>query len=92
MSDDIDNKESLWQFPCDFPVKVVGKANDEFETFVLSTVSKHVPDLKENALELRKSKDGRYLAITINIHATSKEQLDAIYLELTASDLVLMAL
>jgi putative lipoic acid-binding regulatory protein len=84
--------ESIWQFPCDFPIKVVGKAGAEFEAFVLSTIRKHIPDLKENALELRPSKDGRYLAMTITVHATSKEQLDTIYRELTANKLVIMAL
>lgn len=80
------------KFPCDFPIKVMGMANAEFETFVLATVHKHFPNLKEDCMELRPSKAGNYLSITINVHATDQEQLDAIYRELSASQLVLMAL
>lgn len=84
--------KDLWQFPCDFPIKVMGKATPEFETFVLSTIHKHVPDIKEGAIELRPSENKNYLSITVTIQAQSKAQLDAIYQELTASKLVLMAL
>ena len=86
------NKKTIWEFPCDFPIKVMGKATPEFEVFVLTTIRRHIPGLRENAIELRPSKKGNYLAITVTVHAQSKEQLDAIYQELTANDLVLMAL
>lgn len=83
---------SPWQFPCEFPLKVFGKATPEFETFVLTTIRKHAPNLSEGAIEIKASEAGNYIAITIKIPATSKEQLDAIYIELTASELVLMVL
>lgn len=86
------NTEQLWQFPCDFPIKVVGKANPEFETFVYTTVHKHFPHLMEGSLQTRLSKDGSYLAITVVVPATSKEQLDALYSELTANEQVIIAL
>jgi putative lipoic acid-binding regulatory protein len=82
----------VWDFPCEFPIKVVGKTNPEFEIFVLTTVRKHVPDLREDCIELRPSKEGAYLAITVKVIATSKEQLDAIYRDLSASALVSMVL
>jgi uncharacterized protein len=82
----------LWQFPCEFPLKVFGKANSEFEAFVLATLHKYVSDLAEGAIEAKPSRAGNYLAMTIRIHATSKEQLDAIYTELNANPLVLMTL
>ena len=85
-------KESLLKFPCQFPIKVMGKAIDEFELFVLEVVRKHVTNIQENAIEIRKSENGNYLSITITIDATSKEQLDAIYQELTTNKLVLIAL
>ncbi len=85
-------KEALLKFPCEFPIKVVGKANAEFETFVLSVLRAHFPDLQETALQMRPSKDGNFLAITITVQAENKEQLDIVYRELTASKLVLMAL
>lgn len=86
------NEETLLKFPCEFPIKVMGKATAEFEIFVLSTVRKHVPELSENAIEIRPSKQGNYLSITVTVYAQNKAQLDAIYQELTASKLVLMAL
>jgi uncharacterized protein len=84
--------ESLLQFPCDFPIKVMGEARPEFETAVLSIIHRHVPDLKENAILARTSKEGKYLALTITIVARSQAQLDTIYRALTASQWVLMAL
>lgn len=84
--------EKIWNFPCEFPIKIVGKTGSEFESFVLTTIHKHFPDLKENAIEMRPSKDGAYLSITATVLATSKEQLDAVYLELTSNKLVLFAL
>ena len=90
MTSEAENK--IWNFPCDFPIKIVGKATPEFESFALTTVHKHFPDLKETAIECRPSKDGTYLSITAVILATSKEQLDALYRELTANKLVLVVL
>jgi len=81
-----------WQFPCEFPIKVVGKTDPELEKFVLATIRKHVVDLRENCVELRPSKGGVYQAMTVKVIATSKEQLDAIYQELSASELVIMVL
>jgi uncharacterized protein len=86
------NDEKLWQFPCEFPLKIFGKPDAEFETFVLSVVRKYVGELKENCIEARPSKNNNYLALTIKITATSKEQLDAIYTELSTNKLVLMVL
>lgn len=84
--------DEIFQFPCDFPIKVVGKATPEFEAFVVTTVRKYVTDLNEGAIEIRPSQNGNFTAITVTIRATSKQQLDSIYLELTASKLVIMAL
>lgn len=70
----------------------MGKATNEFEAFVISTMHKHVSNLAKDAVEMRNSENGNYLSITITIEANSKEQLDAIYRELTSSSLVLMAL
>lgn len=85
-------EETLLKFPCDFPIKVVGKNNEAFEMFVLSVLHKHFPDLGESALRQKTSKDNTYLSITATVHAESKEQLDAVYRELTGSELTLMVL
>lgn len=81
-----------WQFPCDFPIKIVGKSSGNFESFVYTTIHKHFPDLTEGAIASRQSKDGNYLAITVMVRAQSKEQLDALYVELTSNKEVLFTL
>lgn len=84
--------ESLLTFPCDFIIKVFGESSDEFEVKVLSIIHKHIPDLPEGALQSRLSETGKYRALTITVHVESKEQLDAIYRELSLAKEVLMAL
>jgi hypothetical protein len=85
-------QETLLEFPCQFPIKAMGKAEDDFDLHVVEIVRRHVPDLCESAVMVRDSKGGRFLSVTVTVTATSKAQLDAIYIELSASDRVLMAL
>lgn len=87
----IENHVQL-QFPCEFAIKAFGLASDEFEVTVLTIIRNHVETLREDAIKNRPSKDGKYIALTIMIEAESKEQLDAIYGELSSHPLVLMAL
>jgi putative lipoic acid-binding regulatory protein len=84
--------QSPLQFPCEFMIKVFGHASDQFELEVLTIIRKHVQDLRENALSVRPSKDGKYLALTIKINAESKDQLDDIYRDLSRNPHILMAL
>jgi putative lipoic acid-binding regulatory protein len=83
---------SLLSFPCDFPIKVMGKAADDFDALVVSLVRRHFPDLMEGAVRTRLSRQGRFMSITVTVRAESRAQLDATYLELTANERVLMAL
>jgi len=80
------------EFPCDFPVKVIGLNNDNFERSVLGTISKYFANLKEGALEYRPSKDKKFLSITVTVLATDKATLDALYRELSVNPHVLMAM
>ncbi len=84
--------ESLLTFPCDFTIKVIGKASDKFETIVLELIRHHLPDLSEHAIQSRPSENGKYQALSITVHVQSKAELDAIYKELSSSPDVLMAL
>ena len=88
----LDDGETLLKFPCEFPVKAMGLSCDEFEVAVIEIINRHVKDLGEGALSLRPSKNGKYTAITITITAHSKQQLDAIYMDLTACEHVSIAL
>ncbi len=78
-------------FPCSFPLKVMGLNNDAFETAIKSVFQKHLPGASI-AYTSQPSKNGKYLSITATFTATSKEQLDALYRELNAHELVVMTL
>ncbi len=84
--------ETLLEFPCEFPIKAMGLTCDELEIAVIEIVNRHVNDLGEGAVRIKPSKNGKYLAITVDVTARSKQQLDAIYMDLTACEYVLMAL
>ena len=84
--------ETLLEFPCQFPIKAMGRDEGDFEALVVGIVRKHAPDLHDSAVQSRPSKAGNYLAVTVTVRATSRTQLDNIYLELTACEQVLMAL
>jgi putative lipoic acid-binding regulatory protein len=84
--------DTLFQFPCDFPLKVMGRRNDDFRSIAVGIVQKHVGDVAPDKIEERPSKDGSYLGLTFNFTASSREQLDALYRELTACEKVLIVL
>ncbi|WP_426992653.1 YbeD family protein [Methylomonas sp. CM2] len=84
--------DSLLEFPCQFAIKAMGKSRDDFDAIVVEIVRRHVEDIREGAVTSRPSKGGNYTAVTVVIEATSRSQLDAIYLDLTACPDVLMAL
>lgn len=85
-------QETLLEFPCQFPVKAMGVTSAHFDLTVVEIIRRHVVDIKEGAVSSRPSKGGKYTAVTIVIEANSKEQLDAIYRDLTDHPDVLMAL
>lgn len=85
-------EETLFEFPCEFPVKCMGLNKPEFEIAVVEIINRHVPDLGEGAIKSRLSKEGKYCSITVTITARSKKQLDAIYMDLTACPHVKMSL
>ena len=80
------------EFPCAFPIKAMGYADATFESRVVDIVRHHAPDLAEDTVLRRPSVGGKYLSITVTIEAQSRDQLDAIYQELTACEQVLVAL
>ena len=84
--------ETLLEFPCEFPIKAMGLACDALEISVIEIINRHVDNLNEGALRMRPSKTGKYTAITITITAHSKQQLDNIYIDLTACEHVTIAL
>jgi len=87
-----DAPESLLEFPCDFPIKVMGRAEPGFDALVVELVRRHAPNLGEGAVTSRPSKGGKWVSVTVTLRAESKSQLDAIYLDLTAHEKIVMAL
>ena len=87
-----DESDALFNFPCQFPIKIMGRCDCELEILVVEVVNRHVSNLSENAVTTRPSTKGNFLSVTVTITATSREQIDNIYLELTAREEVLMAL
>lgn len=76
--------DTLLEFPCDFPLKVMGATRVGFAQAIVDVVLKHAPDFNAATVQMRPSKAGNYLSLTCTIRATSKPQLDALYRELTA--------
>lgn len=87
-----EDQESPLKFPCEFPIKAMGRATPELEIAVLEIMRRHVPDLGEGAVRTRESRQGNYLSITVTIQARSREQLDAIYMDLTACEHIVFAI
>jgi len=85
-------EETLFEFPCQFPIKAMGKIDIELDILVIEIIRRHAPDVDHQSVKTRPSKDGNYLAVTVTIEATSKRQLDAIYQDLTDHPHVLVAL
>jgi len=83
---------SLLEFPCDFPIKIMGRRVDGYAQAVLEIVQRHAPDFDGATVEMRASKQGGYLSLTCTVRATSRAQLDALYRELTAHPLVKVVL
>ncbi|MDP1683311.1 MAG: DUF493 domain-containing protein [Burkholderiales bacterium] len=87
-----DEKTTLLEFPTAFPLKIMGEARDNFTQVMVEIVCKHAPDYDPASVEMRPSKQGKYLGLTCVIQATSQAQLDALYRELSAHPLVKMVL
>lgn len=87
-----DAEKTLLTFPCEFTIKVFGRDLPEFAPAVFAIIRQYAPDTAESALQTRPSANGKYVALSITIHATSKAQLDRIYQALSSSPDVVMAL
>jgi putative lipoic acid-binding regulatory protein len=79
-------------FPCDFPIKVMGRKQPGFAQEVIDVVLRHAPDFDSATMAMRPSRQGRYLSVTCVVRATSREQLDALYQELCDHPGVVMVL
>lgn len=85
-------KETLLEFPCDFSVKAMGLNEPDFHDIVVQIVRRHCSALTEDCSSIRPSKSGKWISVTVTFEATSKAQLDSIYMELSAHERVTMSL
>jgi len=83
---------SLIEYPCDFPIKIMGKSEHKITEIAIQIVRQHAPDFDETSMTVRASKNGTYLSITCTIKATSRMQLDALYQALSDHPMVAVAL
>lgn len=90
MSDN--EQQSLIEYPCAFPIKVMGRAQETFVTVVREIALRHDPTFDESAMEVRNSREGNYLSVTLTIQARSREHLDGVYQELCDHPMVTMVL
>ena len=84
--------DSLIEYPCSFPVKVMGARVDGFVHAVTLIAREFDPTFDAASIELRESKGGKYLGVTITITATSREQLDELYRTLSTHPMVKVVL
>jgi putative lipoic acid-binding regulatory protein len=84
--------ESLIVYPCAFPIKVMGQRLDGFVHALTQIAHQFDPEFDASKIELRESKGGKYLGVTLTINATSRAQLDDIYRALSTHPMVKMVL
>jgi putative lipoic acid-binding regulatory protein len=84
--------ESPLTFPCEFPIKAMGRAHGRFEETVRAIIRSHAGELDQNTVRVAESRNGRFVSVTVTITASSRAQLDAIYADLQAHDDVLATL
>ena len=85
-------QDSLIEYPCPFPIKVMGEKVDGLVAAVTMIARSLDPAFDEATIELRESKGGRYLGVTITVTATSREQLDELYRTLSTHPMVKVVL
>ncbi len=87
-----ESQETLIEFPCDFPIKVMGETHVDFTDEIIKTIQKQLPNFDASHIEMRGSSGGKYISLTCTVHVTSKPQLDDIYRALTSHPMVKVTL
>jgi len=86
------SEESALEFPCTFPIKMMGRDTPDFRALARALVENHAGAVVDNAVQATLSRNGRFVSITVTITAMSQQQLDDIYRDASSHDDVLMAL
>jgi hypothetical protein len=84
--------DSLIEYPSDFPIKIMGAMQDAFAETMVEVVRRHDPEFHAGKMAMRPSSKGNYLSLTVTVRATSREQLDNLYRELSSHAMVKVVL
>lgn len=84
--------DSLIEYPSEFPIKIMGPMHDAFAQTMVEVVMLHDATFHAGKVEMRPSSKGNYLALTVTVHATSREQLDNLYRALSSHPMVKVVL
>lgn len=87
-----DQHESPLRFPCEFPIKAMGPSAAPVQERVMEIVHAHAPEVTEQDVTRRHSRNGRYVSITVTVNAVSQKQLDMIYRDLNNCEAIIMTL
>ena len=85
-------EDTLFEFPCDFPIKVMGRDSPEFRAMAVALIESHTGPLEAERVQMAVSRNGRFVSITMTVNAQSRDQLDDIYRDVSGHPSILMAL
>ncbi len=85
-------EEKLLDFPCNFPIKMMGREQPEFRDAAVALIERHTGKIRSDAIRTALSRNGNFLSITITIKAQNQQQLDDIYSDLSEHEEILVAL
>ena len=88
----MDPKDSLIEYPSDFPIKVMGATHVDFAATIIEVVKGFDPTFHDGKLESRHSAKGNYTGLTVTVYVTSREMLDDVYRALSTHAMVKMVL
>ena len=92
MSDHNTPPETLIEFPCHFPIKVMGEVHDEFTSTVIEIIKHKNDSFDPSTIEMKGSREGRYISLTCFVYVTSKPELDHVYRSLSTHPMIKVVL
>ena len=88
----VPKQQKLLDFPCDFPIKMMGREQPEFRDAAVALIERHAGKIRSDAIHTALSRNGNFLSITVTIKAHNQQQLDDIYSDLSEHEEILVAL
>jgi len=86
------NEETLLEFPCQFPIKMMGRDVERFRHTAVTLIEEYTGKVAEDSIRVTTSSKGNFLSVTVTITAQSQQQLDDIYRALSSHEEILVAL